>query len=295
MNRKNSILESNNKKITLGKKTAIMGIVNITPDSFADESKYYNNIEKVLEDTKQMLKNGADIIDIGGESTRPGASPVSEKEELRRVIPVIESVRNVLGNNFFISIDTYKAAVAKTAVSRGADIINDVSGLQLDSGMIDVVVQTHAPVILNHMKGNPKTMQKGKIVYDNVIKDIHAFFATQIQQLKKRGVTLDKIILDPGFGFGKTVAQNITLVTQSESFSDFGVPLLLGVSRKSALEKLLQQELGEEQNFPPQERIEASLALTAVGILHGIHIIRTHDVAQTKRFVSVLDATINYV
>lgn len=270
-------------------KTILMGILNVTPDSFSDGGEWFNNTQKAVDHAKQMLAEGAAIIDIGGESTRPGAEKVSADEECMRVIPVIETLRRQVGTDFLISIDTYKAEVAKAAVAAGADIINDVSGLQMDTAMSEVVAKTGVPVIINHMRGTPQTMQQGEIVYNDVIEDIAAFFSKQIALLTQYGVSRENIILDPGFGFGKTVEQNLEILKHLGEFSSFNLPILIGVSRKSTFGKILQEELHTETVVPATDRLESTLAATTVAVLNGAQIVRTHDVMETRKCVAVLD------
>ncbi len=270
------------------KKTILMGVLNVTPDSFSDGGVWFGSVEKAVFHAKQMLEDGAQIIDVGGESTRPGAEKVIVEEELSRTIPVIEKVRT-LGTSFDISIDTYKSEVAKEAVKAGATIINEVSGLQMDKNMPAVVAETGVRVVINHMRGTPQTMQQGEIVYKDVVADIVAFFEKQITLLIERGVSQDRIILDPGFGFGKTVEQNLELVKRLGEFEILGLPILIGVSRKSTFGKILQEEFGLSVPASTTDRLEASLAATAVAVLNGASIVRTHDVLETRKFLSVID------
>ena len=270
-------------------KTTLMGILNITPDSFSDGGNWFDDVQKAVTHAKQMLSEGATIIDIGGESTRPGAEKVSAEKECNRVLPVITALRSELGKDVVLSIDTYKAEVAEKAVQAGATMINEVSGLQLDADMPRVIAQTGVPVILNHMRGTPQTMQKGKIVYKDVVQDILQFFEQQIALLEKHGVSRGKIILDPGFGFGKTVEQNLEILNRLEEFKKLKLPILIGVSRKSTFGKLLQEEFGLSEPVPSSDRLEASLAATSVAVLHGAAIVRTHDVLPTRKFLAVID------
>ncbi len=263
-----------------------MGILNVTPDSFSDGGKFVD-ISLAVAHAREMIAYGADIVDIGGESTRPGAEKISADEELSRVIPVIVEIRKQLGPDITLSIDTYKAIVAKEAVTEGVNIINDVSGLQLDKEMPKVVAEVGVPVIINHMRGIPKTMQEGKITYNDVIQDISNFFIQQIALLEKYGVSKDAIILDPGFGFGKTVEQNIEMIQRLGEFKKFHRPLLIGVSRKSTIEKILSEELDSPVNT--EERLEGSLAAMAGAVLHGANIVRVHDILETRKFLAVLD------
>lgn len=270
------------------RKTYIMGVLNVTPDSFYDGGVYFGDINKAVVQVEKMIVEGADMIDIGGESSRPGAEKISIDEELQRVIPVIRKIREKIGKEIILSIDTYKSLVAKEAVENGADIINDVSGLQLDHDMINVVANTNARIVINHMRRDPKTMQQGEIQYTDVIQDISHFFLEHIEILTEKGLSKKRIILDPGFGFGKTVVHNIEILNQLSEFRKFELPIMIGVSRKSTIGKLLSQAFNKE--FPPSERLEGSLAATAVAVLNGANIVRTHDVKETKRFVVVLDA-----
>ncbi len=269
-------------ELVFGKKTIIMGVLNITPDSFSDGGEFFKNTKKALNRVRQMITEGADIIDIGGESTRPNAQRVSIDEELSRVIPVIQKIREEFGNEIYISIDTYKSHVAKEAVQAGADIVNDVSGLQMDNKMPKTIATIRVPVVINHMRGTPQTMQKGEIIYQDVVIDILSFFQEKIALLQQSGVNKKDIILDPGFGFGKTVEHNIQILKRFKEFTVLGLPTLIGVSRKSTLGILLQEA-------PTTDRLEAGLAATSVAVLGGANIVRTHDVLQTKKFLSVLD------
>ncbi len=271
------------------KRPVIMGVLNVTPDSFFDGGKFFNNKQVALDHIALMLESGAEIIDIGGESTRPGADPVSIEEELERVIPIIETAKSQYGENILISIDTYKAEVAREAVKRGADIINDVSGLQLDRHMADVISSTSSYIVINHMRGNPKTMQKGEIIYEDVIKGITSFFEDKIHLLEGKGIGKERIILDPGFGFGKTSQQNIEILNRLKEFDQFELPILIGVSRKSTLGKILQESLNTREIPAVTDRLEASLAANAIAVLNGASIIRTHDVIETKKFFSVFN------
>lgn len=269
-----------------GNKTLLMGIVNITPDSFSDGG-LYNNVEGAVKHTEAMLAEGADIIDIGGESTRPGSKKVSAKEEKERVIPVISAIRKQLGRDFLISIDTNKAEVADAALFAGADFINSLGGFLFDEHLADIAGKYNCKVVIYHIKGIPETMQRGEIIYDDVIQEISDFFEKQISLAEKHGLKRDRLILDPGIGFGKTVEQNVEIIRRLGAFKKFNLPILIGVSRKSHLGSLLAKELGKD--FPPLERLEGALAETAAAILNGAQIIRTHDILQTKKFITVMD------
>lgn len=268
---------------------AIMGVLNITPDSFSDGGKYFENIKKAVDRTRQMLKEGADIIDVGGESTRPGARPVSAETESERIIPVISALRKKLGKQFIISVDTYKSEVARAALDAGADMVNDVSALTMDPEIASVLAEKGCPVILNHMLGTPRTMQEGEIKYNDVIEDIVSALKKQIHFAKEKGIKEDQIIIDPGFGFGKRLEHNIEILNRLEELTYLGFPVAIGVSRKSSLGETLKEKLQLDTLPLPDERLEASLAATAIAVLNGVNIIRTHDVAETKRFVVVIE------
>ncbi|NPA53429.1 MAG: dihydropteroate synthase [Aquificae bacterium] len=279
------------KFLNLGTKTAVMGILNITPDSFSDGGEFFH-VEKAVEHAAKMLEYGADIIDVGGESTRPGATPIPVKEELNRVIPVIKALRKELGNNFLISIDTYKADVAKAAVEEGADIINDISGMSFDPKMADTVAQLDCPIVVNHIKGNPQNMQKN-VYYDDVMQEIISFLDNQISYGIEKGIRKDRFIVDPGIGFGKNIEHNIEIIKRLKELKVLGFPILIGISRKSFLGKILKNFLKKEEVLP-KERLSGGLAATAIAVLNGAHIVRTHDVKETVEFLTILDTIRGY-
>ncbi|GAB6072246.1 dihydropteroate synthase [Venenivibrio stagnispumantis] len=284
------------KFINLGTKTVIMGVLNLTPDSFSngDTNPYYKNVEKAVERIAKMLEEGADIIDIGGESTRPGATPVPVEEELERVLPVIKAARKELGDKFFISIDTYKSKVAQYAIEEGADIINDISGFTLDREMPSVVAKYDCPVIVNHIRGNPQTMQQGDIYYDDVVMDISKFLHKQISFAMEKGVRKDRFIIDPGIGFGKKVEHNVEIIKRLNEFKILGFPIMIGISRKSFLGIILKNLLNLEKMPSPKERLNATLGATAYAVLNGAHIVRTHDIKETVEFLTILDIIRGY-
>lgn len=265
-----------------------MGVINVTPDSFSDGG-LYNNVDKALRRAEIMLSEGAGIIDIGGESTRPGSSAISEKEELKRVVPAIKSIRKSLGNNFLISIDTYRANVAKQALEEGASLVNSLGGFQFDHEMIQVIKEYGCPIIIYHIRGKPKSMQTGEIKYKDVIKDILSFFDDQISLGSSKGLTKKQFLIDPGIGFGKTVEQNLLILKNLSEFLVLGCPIVIGVSRKSHLGIILKEDLDLADAPPPIDRLEASLAETAIAVLNGANIVRTHDILQTKKFLTVID------
>ena len=257
--------------------TLIMGILNVTPDSFSDGGKFIH-LGKALSQAQYMENNGADIIDIGGESTRPGAVPVSIEEEINRTIPVIEEIRKY--SNIAISIDTYKSEVAEKALLAGADFINDISGLTFDSKMIEIVKKFDVPVVLMHIKGTPRNMQTNP-TYIDVIKELLEFFSFQIQKALDIGIKKEQIIIDPGIGFGKQLNDNFILIQRLKEFSELGFPILIGPSRKSFI--------GLTLDLPSEDRLEGTLAAVSTGILNGASIVRVHDVKEVKRAVIITD------
>jgi len=274
------------KGMSLNKKTLIMGVLNVTPDSFSDGGLYVDP-QKAVFRAKKMVEEGADIIDVGGESTRPGSEPVSVDEEIKRVTPVIKEIKNTLPN-VLISIDSYKSEVVKEALLKGAEIVNSLGGFLFDERLCLVVKEFDVPIIIYHIKGKPKTMQQIP-TYKDVVKDIIDFFEEQINIGVSKGLKKEQFFIDPGIGFGKTVEQNLEIIKRLTEFKSLGLPIVIGVSRKSHLGKLLQDELKLGTLPSPTERLEASLAETAITVLNGANIVRTHDVLQTKKFLAVLD------
>jgi dihydropteroate synthase len=262
------------------KKTFIMGILNVTPDSFSDGGQY-PDIDSALHTALAMEKAGADIIDIGGESTRPGAEPVTLETELKRVIPVIEAIRK--HSDIPISIDSYKSNVAEKALQTGADVVNDISGLRFDPDMAATVKKYNAVVVIMHMQGTPRNMQDNP-VYQNLIDEILHFLNDSIQLAIDAGIDPEKIIIDPGIGFGKSVEDNYRLIHYLREFQSLGQPILIGLSRKSFIGKLL--------DLPVDQRLEGSLASLAAAILNGANIVRVHDVKESARAVKVIDSII---
>jgi len=254
-----------------------MGILNVTPDSFSDGNKFLNP-EKAIAHAKQMVEEGADIIDIGAESSRPGSDPVSEEEELQRLLPIVS--RLVKEIDVPISIDTYKPQVAEACLTLGAHMINDISGLR-NKEMITVVSKHKVPVIIMHMLGDPKTMQENPM-YTDIVQEIKTFFEERIQQAKAAGIT--DIILDPGIGFGKTVEHNLDILNRLKEL-DVGYPLLIGPSRKSFI--------GHITGLPVEERLEGTIAAVCVGLINGASIFRVHDVTACKRALQIVDAIQN--
>ena len=260
----------------------IMGILNVTPDSFSDGGQY-QQLDTALYQAEQMLQQGAAILDIGGESTRPGSEPVPLQQELDRVLPVIEAIRTRF--DCVLSIDTSKAAVMSAAVQAGADMINDVYALRAD-GALAVAAATGVPVCLMHMLGEPKTMQQ-QPTYQDVTAEVLLFMQQRIDACLAAGIQRQQLLLDPGFGFGKTLAQNYQLLQQLEQWQTLQLPLLVGMSRKSMVGNLLNQ--------PVAERLAGSLACATIAAIKGAHIIRVHDVKVTADALAVVDATLHGV
>lgn len=253
----------------------VMGILNVTPDSFSDGGKYFST-DSAVDKALQMIDEGADIIDIGGESTRPGSDPVEMKEEISRTIPVIKKLIS-LRKNLIISIDTTKSEVARQALESGASIINDISGLTFDKDMISVARDFKAGVIIMHIKGNPKTMQQNPF-YEDVIKEVKDFLISQVKLAEDNGV--QKIIIDPGIGFGKRVEDNFNIMRNLESFKSIGYPLMIGLSRKSFIGKTLNLEV-DDRDIP-------TVILEAISVVKSARIIRTHNVKYCRQMVKLV-------
>ena len=258
--------------------TGIMGIINVTPDSFSDGGKYAN-VEAAIMRAKQMVADGADIIDIGGESSRPGAEPISANEECRRVVPVVQALAEQF--QIPISVDTYKAEVAYEALSAGACVINDITALHGDPNMCQIVADAQAGVILMHMQGVPATMQKAP-TYQNVVLEVHAWLTEVASQAVDRGIDSSRIMIDPGIGFGKTLDHNLEILRHLMQFRGIGYPLLVGVSRKKFIGQIL--------DLPVHQREEGTAATVAWSIINGANVVRVHDVAKMKQVVQVIDA-----
>jgi dihydropteroate synthase len=282
ISQKEYILKTFRREIQLGKKTLIMGILNVTPDSFSDGGLFYSQ-QSAIERGLQMVDEGADIIDIGGESSRPGAASVSANTELKRVLPVID--RLVKQIKIPISIDTKKAQVARLAVGAGAEIVNDISALHADKKMTKTVKDTGAAVILMHMRGNPQNMQKGKLVYNNLMAEIADYLKESSEKALREGIEKDRLVIDPGIGFGKTPDDNYKIVKNLSQLQVLGMPIMVGTSRKSFLGKVTGGE--------PGERMEGTAATVAAAIMNGCHIIRVHDVAVMKKVAVVTDAIVH--
>ena len=263
----------------LGQRGMIMGIVNVTPDSFSDGGKFLNT-GRAVEHALRLAADGADILDIGGESTRPGAEPVDEAEELRRVIPVIRSVRSQ--TQALISVDTMKAAVARAALDAGADIINDVTGLRGDPAMPRLAASREAGLIIMHMIGTPRTMQQ-QPHYDDVVAEVRDYFTARLRAFEREGIAPDRVVWDPGFGFGKTPAHNIALLRALPELAVGDRPILVGVSRKSTIAHLLGSEAMEDRDWP-------TVALTSHLREAGAHILRVHEVRPNVEALRMTEA-----
>lgn len=256
-----------------------MGVLNVTPDSFSDGGLFYDTARAVAQG-RRLLAEGADILDIGGESTRPGSEAVPAEEEKNRVLPVIRELRN--DSDILISIDTTKADVAEAALDAGADIINDISAGRFDASLLSLAAEREVPVILMHMLGIPKSMQADPH-YDDLLPEITEFFEERIDTATSLGMKRDSIIVDPGIGFGKRHEDNLCLLKNLRYLGGLNLPLLVGVSRKSFLGRILD-------DAPPEERLEGTIASALISMLHGAHILRVHDVAAVKKAVTVAEA-----
>ena len=257
--------------------TLIMGILNVTTDSFSDGGLFFD-MGIAINHALEMEAAGADIIDIGGESTRPGAEPVLLEDELNRVIPVIEAIRSE--SDVCVSIDTYKADVAEKAITAGANIVNGISGLQFDESMANVVKNNNVPVVIMHIKGTPREMQKDPH-YDDLMQEVVAYFQERVEFCRQRGIKKGNIILDPGIGFGKRSQDNFELLRELKQIADLGYPVLSGPSRKSFI--------GLTLDLPVDERVEGTAAAVTASILNGAKIVRVHDVQEMKRVVTIAD------
>lgn len=282
--RKRFALRLPSRKLVLGERTLIMGVLNITPDSFSDGGEFLDSNAAVAR-ALRLEADGADLLDVGGESTRPGALPVSTEEELRRILPVIEALRGKL--RIPMSVDTRNSEVAEAALAAGAEIINDVSGLRNDPRLGQVVRRARAAVILMHMRGTPQTMQRGPFARD-IIRDVATGLREALARAKRAGVPRAKLLLDPGIGFGKSHEQNFEILARLPEFARLGCPLVIGTSRKAFLGKALVKP--GEPAAPPGERLLGTASTVTASILGGAHIVRVHDVAEMAGVARVADA-----
>ncbi|EGR0305323.1 dihydropteroate synthase [Vibrio alginolyticus] len=275
------MITANNKSLDLSR-PHVMAILNVTPDSFSDGGKY-NSIELALAQVDKMIKAGVSIVDVGGESTRPGAPDVSLEEELRRVVPVIKAIREKY--DVWISVDTSKAEVMRQAIDAGADLLNDIRSLQ-EPGALEVAAEANLPICLMHMKGQPRTMQVDPH-YDDLMGDVSAFLEERIAACEAAGIDKSQLILDPGFGFGKTIEHNYHMLAHLEKFHEFGLPILAGMSRKSMIFKLLDK--------PAAECTNASVVCATIAAMKGAQIIRVHDFEETIEAMKVVEMTKNNI
>jgi dihydropteroate synthase len=268
-----------------------MGILNVTPDSFSDGGKFLSH-EQAIKHAIKMEKEGANIIDIGGESTRPGAAPVNAEEELKRVIPVIEELQKYI--SIPVSIDTSKSQVAKKALDAGADMVNDVTALRGDPYLVTTVKEYDVPLCLMHMNETPQTMQHNP-TYDNVLDEIKSFLKKRIQYALNNGISQDQIIIDPGIGFGKRTGKNCEdnceILARLSEIKSLGSPILVGASRKTFIGNIC----GKDSPLPPTDRLEGSLVAASIAVMHGADILRVHDVKETKQAISITRCVMNYL
>ena len=268
----------NNTVLHLSRRTHVMGILNVTPDSFSDGGRFLR-LDDALRRAEEMVAEGADLIDIGGESSRPGSAPVALDEELHRVIPVVEALAGRI--SVPLSVDTYKAEVARRALDAGAALVNDISAMRFDPAMKELIAERGVPVILMHMRGTPRDMQISPF-YEDVIGEIGVFLRERIAEAVSAGIAQSSIVVDPGIGFGKRVADNLEIVRRLDAFHALGCPILLGPSRKSFIGKVL--------DVPSEERLEGTAAVVALSVLRGAHLIRVHDVRQMVRVARMVEA-----
>jgi dihydropteroate synthase len=285
--RKRFRLRLRSRTLILGERTLVMGVLNITPDSFSDGGAYLDS-EAAIARALQLEQDGADILDIGGESTRPGATSITTEEELRRILPVIQVLYGKL--RIPMSVDTRKADVAEAAVAAGAEILNDVSGLRLDPRLGEVARRGRAPLILMHMRGTPHTMQQGPFARD-VIRDVMVGLRDAVARAKRAGLAKTQLLLDPGIGFGKSHEQNFEILARLPEFARLGCPIVIGTSRKAFLGKALAGSGGP--SAPPDERLLGTAATVTASVLGGAHIVRVHDVAEMVRVARVADHVVN--
>jgi len=278
--RSTSILNVAGRRYRLGPRTWIMGVINITPDSFSDGGLYLDEGRAVAHGL-EMAADGADIIDIGGESTRPGSAAVEVEDEKRRILPVLRRLRRQ--TDVLISVDTTKAAVAEAAFAEGADILNDITALRFDPAVAASAKAAGAAVILMHMQGTPQTMQLDPR-YDDVVGEVRAFLEERLAAAEAAGLGRDRLAIDPGIGFGKTVEHNLTLLDGLDALSDLGRPVCVGVSRKAFIGKIL--------DLPVDERLEGTIAAAVLAAARGAHILRVHDVRAVKRAAAIADAVL---
>lgn len=279
MNQQVQSLTIRNQCFAWGQQTYLMGVLNITPDSFSDGGDY-NNLDAALDRAQALVNGGATLLDIGGQSTRPGATPISPEAELERVIPIIKTIRKSL--NVPISVDTTRAMIAQQAIRAGADLVNDISGGTFDPEMLSTVAELEVPMILMHIRGTPETMQQ-LTDYDDLVGEIRQVLSERIVAAEKAGIARSRLIIDPGIGFGKTYDQNLELLQQLHQFQSLGVPLLVGTSRKSFIGKIINQD-------DPKKRVWGTAATCCAAIAQGADILRVHDLPEMWEVSRVADA-----
>ena len=284
--RKKYELKLRTRNLILGERTLVMGVLNVTPDSFSDGGKFYS-LEKAVDGALAMERAGADVLDVGGESTRPGSGGTKAAEEISRVLPVLEALRGRL--KIPISIDTQKASVAEIALGAGAEIVNDISGLKHDPGLAHVAALHKVPIVLMHMRGRSPTMQKGPFA-KNVLKDVMEGLGQSIGKARRAGVAKAQIVIDPGIGFGKSYAQNYELIAKLPELARLGYPMLVGTSRKGFIGATLRSG---GKLLPATERVWGTAATVVASILNGAHIVRVHDVAEMVQVVKITDCVWN--
>lgn len=279
-------LKIGKKTFELGKKTIVMGILNVTPDSFSDGGQYYS-LDSAVEHAILMEKNGADIIDVGGESTRPGAKRVSLDDEIKRVIPVIEQLIDKI--NIPISIDTYKSEIAMRALDLGTGMVNDITALQGDKKLVNIISGYDVPVCLMHMKGTPRNMQTNP-VYDDIIREIRDFLKERAEYALFHDIKKENIIVDPGLGFGKRtgrgIEDNCEILNRLSELKSLGFPIMVGASRKTFIGNVCS---GDGKSLPASERLEGSLSAACLAVINGADIVRVHDVKETRRCIDLID------
>ena len=281
MNRARFTIRSGDHTLELGERTLLMGAINVTPDSFSDGGRFFQT-DQAIKQGELLASEGADILDVGGESTRPFSDSLDVEEELRRIIPVVEELAK--RTSLPISIDTYKGEVARAALDAGATIINDISGLRFDPKMAQLAATSQVPLILMHMQGSPRTMQL-EPHYGSLFSEIIGFLEERIQYACEAGVSRDQIIVDPGIGFGKNVEHNLLLIKHLDAFATLGQPILLGTSRKSFIGAVMEKEV--------TEREPGTWATVSTGIIKGAHIVRVHEVSTCRQVADMVDAIIN--
>jgi dihydropteroate synthase len=281
--RKQFRLRLPSRTLILGERTLVMGVLNITPDSFSDGGRYLDS-QAAIARALELERDGADLLDIGGESTRPGAAPIRAKEELRRILPVLKVLRGKL--RIPISVDTHKAEVAEAAIAAGAEIVNDVSALRMDPRVAEIARRARVPMILMHMRGTPRTMQRGPFARD-VIRDVIAGLRDAMARARSAGLANSQLLLDPGVGFGKKHEQNFEILARLPELARLGCPIVVGTSRKSFLGKAMARP--GDPAAPSDERLLGTAATVTASILGGSHIVRVHDVAEMVRVVRVAD------